>query len=127
VPTFIYHFGDYDPSGVNAGEVIERTLRELAPNAEITFKRLAVTRQQIDRWHLPTRPTKRSDSRSKKFGPLSVELDSIDPNTLRAIVREAIEQHMPADQLAVLQVAEASERELLTTLIADAKLLRRHS
>jgi hypothetical protein len=39
VPTFIYHLGDYDPSGVNAGEKIEETLRELAPKADITFKR----------------------------------------------------------------------------------------
>ena len=123
VPTFIYHLGDYDPSGVNAGETIERSLRELAPNAAITFKRLAVTPQQIARWNLPTRPTKPTDSRSKGFGDISVELDAIDPNTLRDIVRHAIEQHLPADQLAVLQVAEASERELLTTLVADVKLL----
>ena len=124
VPTFIYHLGDYDPSGVNAGETIERSLRELAPNAAITFKRLAVTPQQIARWNLPTRPTKPSDSRSKGFGDISVELDAIDPNTLRAIVRDAIEQHLPADQLAVLQVAEASERELLTTLVADETAAR---
>jgi hypothetical protein len=32
VPTFIYHLGDYDPSGVNAGEKIEERLRELAPD-----------------------------------------------------------------------------------------------
>ncbi len=125
VPTFIYHLGDYDPSGVNAGEIIERTLRELAPDASITFKRLAVTPQQIERWKLPTRPTKPKDPRSKKFGSdISVELDSIDPNTLRHIVRFAIEQHLPADQLAVLQVAEESERELLAAFIADVKLLR---
>jgi hypothetical protein len=31
VPAYIYHLGDFDPSGVNAGEKIEETLRELAP------------------------------------------------------------------------------------------------
>ena len=31
VPAYIYHLGDYDPSGVNAGEKIEETLRDLAP------------------------------------------------------------------------------------------------
>jgi hypothetical protein len=30
VPAYIYHLGDFDPSGVNAGEKIEETLRELA-------------------------------------------------------------------------------------------------
>jgi len=38
VPAFIYHLGDYDPSGVNAGEKIESTLREMAPDAEIHFQ-----------------------------------------------------------------------------------------
>ena len=27
-----HHFGDFDPSSVNAGEKIEETLRELAPH-----------------------------------------------------------------------------------------------
>ena len=121
VPTFIYHLGDFDPSGVNAGEAIERSLRELAPHAAIMFQRLAVTPQQITKWKLPTRPTKPSDSRSKGFGDVSVELDAIDPNTLRAIVRDAIERHLPADQLAVLQVAEASEREVMKALLNDVR------
>ena len=43
VPAYIYHLGDFDPSGVNAGEKIEQTLRELAPDAEIHFERIAVT------------------------------------------------------------------------------------
>src|SRR5262245_2108913 len=50
VPAYIYHFGDFDPSGVNAGEKIEETLRELAPDAEIEFERIAVTPQQIADW-----------------------------------------------------------------------------
>jgi hypothetical protein len=83
VPAFIYHLGDFDPSGVNAGEKIEQTLRELAPGAEIHFERLAVTPEQIGEWSLPTRPTKQRDSRSKGFGDISVELDAIEPDTLR--------------------------------------------
>jgi hypothetical protein len=43
VPTYIYHLGDFDPSGVNAAEKIEETLRELAPDADIYFERLAST------------------------------------------------------------------------------------
>ena len=58
VPAYIYHLGDYDPSGVNAGEKIEETLRELASDAEINFERIAVTPEQIADWDLPTRPSK---------------------------------------------------------------------
>src|SRR6516165_3392858 len=62
VPAYVYHLGDFDPSGVNAGEKIEEELREMAPDAEIYFERLAVTEEQIDAWNLPTRPTKKSDT-----------------------------------------------------------------
>jgi hypothetical protein len=117
VPVYIYHLGDYDPSGVNAGEKIEETLRELAPNADIVFERIAVTPGQISYLDLPTRPTKKSDTRSKGFGDISVELDAIDPNVLREIVREAIERHLPADQFEILKAAEQSEREIISRLV----------
>jgi hypothetical protein len=117
VPVFIYHLGDFDPSGVNAGEKIEQTLREMAPHADITFERLAVLPEQIVAWNLPTRPTKKSDSRAKNFGALSVELDAIEPNRLRGIVRAAIERHLPANELAVLKAAEESERTTLHDMV----------
>jgi hypothetical protein len=120
VPAFIYHLGEFDPSGVNAGEKIEETLRELAPDAEIIFERIAVTPEQIEDWDLPSRPTKASDSRAKSFGSnLSVELDAIEPNQLRALVGEAIEQHLPAHQFEVLKAAEESEREIITRLVGE--------
>ena len=53
VPTYIYHLGDFDPSGVNAAEKIKETLEELAPDAEIYFQRIAVTPKQIEDWELP--------------------------------------------------------------------------
>jgi hypothetical protein len=120
VPTYIYHLGDFDPSGVNAGEKIEETLRELAPDAEIYFERIAVTEEQIADWDLPTRPTKVSDTRAKNFGSVSVELDAIEPNRLRQIVQGAIEQHLPADQFEVLKAAEESEREIISRLVNTA-------
>ena len=95
---FVYQLGDHDPSGVAAAEFIESTLRELAPSADIRFERLAVTPAQIERLSLLLRPTKRSDSRAARFtaefGAGSVELDAIHPDTLRDIVREAIERHI---------------------------------
>jgi hypothetical protein len=110
VPTYMYHLGDYDPSGVNAGEKIEETLREMAPDSDIEFERIAVEPSQIEEWNLPTRPTKASDTRARNFGEVSVELDAIDPDTLRGIVLEAIERHLPEQQLAVLKMADAAKR-----------------
>lgn len=112
--TTIYHLGDFDPSGVNAGEKIEETLRALAPEVPIVFQRLAVNPEQIAAWSLPSRPTKTSDSRAKRFGYAeSVELDAIHPDLLRALVEQAIRKHLPERQLQVLREAEASERQWL--------------
>lgn len=121
VPAFIYHLGDYDPSGVGAANKIEEDLRGYAPNADITFERLAVTREQVSAWRLPTRPTKMTDTRAKGFGDISVELDAIEPATLRALVLDAIERHLPEQRLDVLKAAEESERAALLQFISGAQ------
>jgi hypothetical protein len=120
VPTYLYHLGDFDPSGVNAGEKIEQTIRELAPDAEVYFERLAVTPEQIEEWSLPSRPTKTTDSRHKGFGDVSVELDAIEPGLLRAVVELAINRHMPRHQYDELMLAEDDDRRRINALVATA-------
>jgi hypothetical protein len=73
--------------------------------------------EQIVEWGLPTRPTKKTDGRSKGFEGESVEVDAIEPTRLRQIVRECIERHVDRRALAVLKTAERSERELFSRLI----------
>jgi hypothetical protein len=82
-PTFIYYFGDHDPSGQDITRTVEAGLREFAPDADITFARVAVTDEQIRLFRLATRPTKATDSRVKHFEGESVEVDAIDPLKLR--------------------------------------------
>jgi hypothetical protein len=120
---FVYHFGDFDPSGQDAARAIEKGLRHHAGSAEIHFERIAVTQRQIDEWNLPTRPTKQSDSRAKKFGPVSVELDAIDPNKLRELVDDVIARHLPPDKYHILIEAEKSERTLFQGLAGLVKQL----
>jgi O-acetyl-ADP-ribose deacetylase (regulator of RNase III) len=62
---------------------------------------------------------KATDSRAKGFGEISVELDAIEPNQLRQIVQDAIERHLPRDQLDVLLAAEGSERDILKNLVSQ--------
>ena len=112
-PAYIYHFGDLDPSGVDAARDVEAKLRRYAPGAEIHFERPAVTREQVSEWNLPSRPTKIKDPRAKKFAGTSVELDAIPATKLRELVRGCIERHVDQEQLAVLREAEKSERETL--------------
>jgi hypothetical protein len=98
-------------------KTIERRLEELCDKLGCPppkFKRVALTEAQIGDFDLPTRPTKRTgNSHANAFAGDSVELDALPPDVLRAMVRESIERHISAGQLAKLRVAEESERELL--------------
>jgi hypothetical protein len=116
-PTFLYYFGDFDPSGVDITRSVEEGIRELAPEADITFERVAVTPEQIEAWNLPTRPTKGSDVRSKNFKGDSVEVDAIPPDDLRGLVSHCITGHIDRDALDRLQLIEQQERLTLASVI----------
>lgn len=112
-PTYLYYFGDYDPSGMDISRVVERDIRAFAPGVDLHFERLAVTPAQIVDFALPTRPTKQSDSRSKGFAGQSVEVDAIPARMLRQLVRDKIEHHIDPARHKALSVAEESERKIM--------------
>lgn len=113
-PSFIYQFGDHDPTGALIPRTIEARLREFCPEIEFTVERVSLTETQIAEHRLPTRPTKREGNHhAKGFEGESVELDALHPRTLKAMVTEVIERHIPASALSALRVAEESEREHL--------------
>lgn len=114
-PCHIYYLGDYDPSGLDIARCIERDLRGFAKNAEICFHRVAVTPEQIQELHLPTRPTKKTDTRAKGFQGQSVELDAIPSDTLRGIVRRCILGHIDEGTYENTRRVERAEIETLET------------
>jgi hypothetical protein len=118
-PVFLYYFGDYDPSGLDITRVVEKGIREHAPDADITFERVAVTPDQIVELALPTRPTKKTDSRSKNFLGESVEVDAIDPATLRRMVGECITRHIDREAHERLKEIEAAERKTLLSIARE--------
>jgi hypothetical protein len=115
--SYIYQFGDHDPSGVLIPKTIERRLDEMCEHFDCpapTVKRVALTEKQIKRYRLPTRPTKLDGNRhAAGFVGRSVELDALPPHVLRNLVRETIERHISSAATAALRIAEDSERELL--------------
>lgn len=119
-PTFLYYFGDHDPSGEDIPRNVEARLRQFLRQSgsafDVTFEKVAVTAEQIEAWDLPTRPTKSTDTRSRGFVGESVEVDALPPEQLHDLARECIEGHIDRDRLAVLQAAETSEREILERL-----------
>ncbi len=90
---YIYYFGDYDPSGLHIDRSAIRNLRE-DHGVEPFFQRIAITPEQIERYGLTTRPSKKTDSRSKNFKGESVEIDAMPMGVLRSMVAECITQHI---------------------------------
>ncbi len=120
-PTYIYYFGDYDPSGRDIPRDIETKLRIFAPDADINFEIVGVTPEQIEILDLQTRPTKKTDTRCKNFEGELVEVDAIPPKILRAMVKEVIEKHIDEHQLYQSKLVERQEREVMMNV---AKVFR---
>jgi len=113
---WVYYLGDFDRSGRDAAKSLQEKLERFAKSRpfQVVFEPIAVTEKQIKDFRLSTRPPKRKSPADKAWPfPFACELDAIDPDTLRALVRIAIEVHLPEDQLRILKVAEAEERDML--------------
>lgn len=113
-PVYLYYFGDYDPSGLNITEDIQRKLEGFG--AWFTFERVAVTREQIEDWDLPTRPPKRTDKRAKGWRDQCVEIDAVPANVLRELAERCIRQHIDDDAYAETLQTEELERDTLAKL-----------
>jgi hypothetical protein len=122
--TYIYQFGDHDPSGVLIPRSIERRLGEMCERLDCAppiVERVALTEAHIAEFNLPTRPTKREGNRhAGGFEGESVELDALPPRILRDMVREVIGQHITPRVLRTLRVTEDSEREILRAFRAPS-------
>jgi hypothetical protein len=123
--SYIYQFGDHDPSGVLIPETINRRLNEFCKRCDCQapcVERVALTEEQIEEFHLPTRPTKRvGNSHANTFEGESTELDALPAAELRRMVRECIEKHITPEALHTLRAAEESERQLIERWAGNVK------
>jgi hypothetical protein len=121
--SFIYQFGDHDPTGCLIPKTIEARLNDFCDKHNVArpvVERIALTEEQIEEYRLPTRPTKRDrNSHAHKFDGDSVELDALPSADLRALVRDCIERHISLSAVNTLREAEQSEREILEQLTDD--------
>jgi hypothetical protein len=124
-PTFVYVLTDHDASGMSVADTVARDLPKHANGVEVTVRKIAVTPEQIQEYRLITQPVTTSDSRASKFieryGTECAELDSLPANAVRALVREAIEQHIDPHQLHVMKLAEQEERRIYGELLEGAR------
>lgn len=117
-PVKLFYVGDYDASGLLIDRKIEAGLRGHLPDADITFRRLGITREQIALMGLPTKPAK---DRRGGFEGDTVEAEAMPAGTMRQIVRDAIEAFVDPHEASVLQAAEASERNTLLQMAGYLK------
>jgi hypothetical protein len=117
---FIYYFGDHDPSGL----AIDRAAVESFRNdfgVEVKLTRAAITPEQIEQHRLPTRPVKTSDARAGGWQGGCVEVDTMPPAVLKALVRDCITKHIDRHQWAQTQQIEEAERETLRQIAANVE------
>jgi hypothetical protein len=121
--SYLYQFGDHDPTGCLIPRTIEARLNEFCNKYDCPFplvERIALTNEQVEQYRLPTRPTKRDGNmHAHSFEGDSVELDALPSSELRSLVRECIERHISEQQLEILREAEQSEREVLEQLARE--------
>lgn len=107
---YVYHLGDWDPSGKCIDESTVKNLRE-DHGVVFNFSRLAVTPEQIKQYNLPTRPTKKTDPRSKSFQGESVEVDALPPHVIRDLVEWCISRHIESQAWLREMEIEAMEKK----------------
>jgi hypothetical protein len=139
IPYVIWALYDFDGAGQDTCNSLREKVERFAAErgVKVTFTCLAIEESDIDLdsfaprenmvdvhlqgvgWHrLPTREPKRHAPADKNWRhPFAIKLDAIEPDDLRATVRWAIEQFMPAHQLKVPQAAEESERQIIRHLV----------
>jgi hypothetical protein len=114
----IFYIGDYDPAGVLIDVSLEAELRQhLDPDVELAFERIGITERRIVEHDLPGKPRKVKDRRARHVTE-TVEAEAMPAHILRRLLRERIEELLPANALAIARTAERSERAGLRALAA---------
>ena len=108
----LLYAGDFDPSG-------EDIPRDFAARAGCfaAVRRIALTPEQVDAYHLPEQMVKQKDTRAPKFvakyGRGVVEMDALPPDVLSGLYRGAIVEFMDMSAYHESLAREAAEKARL--------------
>ncbi|MFJ1293233.1 hypothetical protein ACEPPZ_14295 [Paracoccus yeei] len=119
----IYALYDFDRSGEDAAKSLQEKVTRFGGEFDVPveFHQLGLTYQQVLTLELPTRPAKRNTTADQRWPyDFAAELDAIPPDTLREMVRDAIEDHLPSWELSMLKRVEAEERRTLLEIAGVA-------
>jgi hypothetical protein len=122
--THVFHLGDFDRSGQDAADDLERKLMGFAATkgAKVSFAKLMLRLDDIERMGLVTRPPKRETPADRRWPhDFACDLDAVPPDTLRAAVRGVCSHYMPDREMTALLAAEQSEKSFLKTIAQQAR------
>lgn len=112
----IIHLGDHDPSGLDmTRDIFERIFMFMGHEVEV--KRIALNKDQIDRYEPPPNPAKITDSRFEKYqeqhGDESWELDALDLRVIHELVESTVEEYRDEERFDIIAAEEKEKREFL--------------
>lgn len=111
----ILHLGDHDPSGIDMSRDIEERLALFG--ADVEFKRIALSMEQIEELSPPPNPAKITDSRAAKYieryGRHSWELDALNPEYLDKLITTNVLKYADKNKLAKIKEREIDEQNEL--------------
>lgn len=107
---------DHDPSGLKIADRLAADL-DAFTGGRARVERLALTREQIDRFNPPPQPAKRGDSRHAEYKKTTGtgnawELDALDPAYLRELFTAAIVERLPDEWNDRLERMEQDRQRL---------------
>jgi hypothetical protein len=122
-PTTFLILTDHDRPGYNMAEHVEREVRRLvalicrqlrSPVLELTFKRIGLNAEQVERYEVMTRDPKASEKPHwHNYVAECAEVDALRSTQIEEIVREAIEAELDLDILEATRAQEAADIETL--------------
>ena len=114
----IIYLGDYDESGLDIPNKIESNLWN-DHDCRVEMRRVAINREQIDQFNLPTRPPKGT----KRGSAIDVacEIDVLKPADIRHLLNAEIEKLVNADELLRMRAIEDAERQTMDMMARNLR------
>lgn len=126
--TIVLHLGDLDPSGYSIYESMERDVEafvreDLGNSGAVLFHRVALERDHVAEYDLPTYPPKDTDSRAKQWiadGLETCQLEALPPEAVARLLSHSIEMFLDLGILGEDRQAEIRERREITNALPPA-------
>ncbi len=115
--TVVLHFGDHDPSGEALFNVLAEDVNAFLSPHGADFRRVALTRDQVEEYDLPTDLAKKLDTRTASWMGHTCQLEALPPDMIASLLQQAILDILDSALLAKAARAEKRERATLRRLL----------